>query len=115
MKTIIGLGTALTIATAPFALQAEPRLGGQGGAVMQMLGAAISGDAKEVHKAERKLRKAARRAGVPVSLSTVAAAATGGAAARPTAQATPAPSACTAARGRASQASPRGVRDRPGH
>lgn len=88
MKTLIGLGTALTIATAPMALNAEPkfRING-GGAVMQMLNAVVSGNTKQAIKAEKKLRKAARKAGVPVAVGTVAAA-SGGAA---MAEAAPAP------------------------
>ncbi|MCP1168856.1 hypothetical protein [Limimaricola litoreus] len=99
MKTLIGLGTALTIAVAPMALEAKPRFKIRGGgAVVQMLGAAASGDVKAMRKAEKKIRKAARKAGVPVSLSTVTAAATGGAAVAASSrttttqtQATPAP------------------------
>lgn len=88
MKTLIGLGTALTIATAPMALNAEPKLKiNGGGAVMQMLNAVVSGNTKQAIKAEKKLRKAARKAGVPVAVGTVAAA-SGGAA---MAQAAPAP------------------------
>ncbi|MGR3592914.1 MAG: hypothetical protein ACU0B9_06355 [Limimaricola soesokkakensis] len=88
MKTLIGLGTALTIATAPMALNAEPKLRiNGGGAVMQMLNAVVSGNTKQAIKAEKKLRKAARKAGVPVAVGTVAAA-SGGAA---MAEAAPAP------------------------
>lgn len=88
MKTLIGLGTALTIATAPMALNAEPKLRiNGGGAVVQMLNAVVSGNTKQAIKAEKKLRKAARKAGVPVSVGTVAAA-SGGAA---MAEAAPAP------------------------
>ncbi|MCZ4259857.1 hypothetical protein O4G76_03240 [Limimaricola sp. G21655-S1] len=80
MKTLIGLGTALTIATAPMALNAEPKLKiNGGGAVMQMLNAVVAGNTKQAIKAEKKLRKAARKAGVPVAAGTVAAA-SGGAA-----------------------------------
>ncbi|MGR3498321.1 MAG: hypothetical protein ACU0E9_05420 [Limimaricola soesokkakensis] len=88
MKTLIGLGTALTIATAPMALNAEPkfRING-GGAVVQMLNAVVSGNTKQAIKAEKKLRKAARKVGVPVAVGTVAAA-SGGAA---MAEAAPAP------------------------
>lgn len=85
MKTLIGLGTALTIATAPMALKAEPKLRiSGGGAVLQMLNAVASGNAKQAIQAEKKLRKAARKAGVPVAVGTATVASGGAASAEPT-------------------------------
>lgn len=92
MKTLIGLGTALTIATAPMALNAEPKLKiNGGGAVMQMLNAVVSGNTKQAIKAEKKLRKVARKAGVPVAVGTVAAASGGAAMAQAATAPAPAP------------------------
>lgn len=90
MKTIIGLGTALTLAFAPMAVDAKPKFKVRGNAaVAQLLNGAVAVNAKEVRKIEKKLRKAAKKAGVPVALGTVAVAASGGAASAVAAQPAP--------------------------
>ena len=82
MTTILGLGTALTLAFAPMAVEAKPKFKVRGNAaVAQLLNGAVAANAKQVRKVEKELRKAARKAGVPLGVATTVAVAAGGGAA----------------------------------
>ncbi|WPY94748.1 hypothetical protein T8T21_01080 [Limimaricola variabilis] len=70
MKNFIGIGTALTLALAPMAIEAKPKLkiNGNAAAMLQLLDANAGDRAKKAAKIEKKLRKAAKKAGVPLAV-----------------------------------------------
>lgn len=69
MKNFIGIGTALTLALAPMAIEAKPKLkiNGNAAAMLQLLDANAGDRAKKLPRS-KKLRKAAKKAGVPLAV-----------------------------------------------